>query len=102
MGSLMGKDYPHMIYLFSSFIGQELGMGNKFLDERKINTITNVCCPFCDTGSLKLSRVKANYSGGANPLPPTKHHVGNSYEFRCSNEECDARFFGSYTWMHID
>ena len=72
------------------------------LDVRKVGEVTSSNCPFCETGSLKLIKVDPKYSGGANPLPPTKYHVGNSYEFCCSNKECDGKFFGSYTWMHID
>ena len=100
MGSFMGSD-AHALYLFESFIRDKLQMGSR-LDAREIGKVTSINCPFCETGFLKLIKVDPKYSGGASPLPATQHYVGNSYEFLCSNEECDCRFFGSCTWLHID
>jgi len=93
----------HTIHLFESFIREKLSGGRLdaepvFQEER----ITKVGCPFCQKGFLKISKVTPQYSGGPSPVPMTMHHVGNRYEYICSNPECDAKFMGTYTWMYID
>lgn len=101
MGRLIS---PNTIYLFESFMEEKLRVSGGLLasllsEEEKT---TDVGCPFCQEGFLKLTKVKPQYSGGLSKVPTTKHHVGNEYEYVCSNPKCDGRFVGSYTWMHID
>lgn len=93
---------PKTIYLHPSFVGNKLGGGSLVLLE-EVGRGTNIGCPFCREGRLKLAAVTPEYSGGPRSFPPsTMHHVGNKYEYRCSNPECEGRFVGTYIWMHID
>ena len=69
--------------------------------ERK-DEVTKVGCPFCKEGSLKLESKKPKYSGSPRPTPTTLHHVGNDYEFSCTNLSCSGKFLGTNTWMYID
>jgi len=99
MGTLMS---PHTIFLFGSFIQEKLKgsmLDAVSFDEEKI---TKVGCPFCKDGFLKLVKVEPQYSGGPRRVPSVMHHVGNRYEYVCSNPKCDGRFVGTYTWMYID
>lgn len=101
MGILIGEKIVH---LFDSFIREKLG-GSIFdaqaIFEKK-DSITKVGCPFCKEGFLKLEKVEPDYSGGPHAVPMTLHHVGNKYEYSCSNSNCPARFYGTHTWMYID
>lgn len=100
MGRLIS---PNTIYLFESFMRKKLRLwgllDTTLSDEEKT---TEVSCPFCQQGFLKLNKVKPEYNGGPGSAPTVKHHVGNRYEYLCSNPKCDGKFLGDYTWMHID
>lgn len=95
--------YEKLVHLFDSFLRDKLGAS--MLDARSFfqkSEPTKVGCPFCKKGFLRLENVQPEYSGGPHPVPMNMRHVGNKYEYGCSNSECGARFFGTYTWMHID
>ena len=68
----------------------------------KVGKATEVICPFCKRGNLKLNRIEPQYSGGPSPTPTTLHRTGDTYEFSCSGLDCAGRFSGTYTWMYID
>lgn len=101
----MGTTYPltpKTIYLHPSFIRENLG-GGRLSVHFEVGKDTNVSCPFCQEGRLQLASVEPEYSGGPRAFPPpVMHHVGNRYEFKCSNPNCDGRFVGTYQWMWID
>ncbi len=100
----MGKlTSPNSIYLYNSFIRDKLNPGILNTEPKKEGEITNIGCPFCKNGFLKLSTVKPKYSGGLRGgVAHTLHHTGNWYEYVCSNPNCNGRFAGEYTWMWID
>ena len=91
---------PHkMIHLFELFIREKMGASS--LDEfSPEKVITEVGCPFCKKGLLKLTGIEPKYSGGI--PPPMPRHVGNFYKYDCSNQKYGGKFFGTYTWMYID
>ena len=101
MGTLIQEK---TILLFGPFIGKELK--GSLLDAEPIlqkeGEVTKVRCPFCESGYLKLKEVKTEYGGGLERVPSVKYHVGNEYEYICSNSNCDGKFIGSCTWIHID
>lgn len=76
------------VLLSDSFISKKL-LGKK------------VGCPFCKDGSLVTERQEPIYSGGPRPSS-VMHHVGNRYEYACSNSYCNGRFTGTTRWMWID
>jgi len=94
--------YPNSIYLYNSFIRDKLNPGTLDTELRKEGEITNIGCPFCKNGFLKLITVKPRYSGGLGRVARTQHHTGNWYEYVCSNPDCSGKFSGEYTWMWID
>ena len=96
----MPEQLPHWIYLFPSFISEKGLSVSRLFDG--IGQLSNVTCPFCKNGVLRLAKIEPIYSGGANPHPSTLHHVGNKLEYDCSNTVCDATFSGNYRWMWID
>jgi len=103
MGYTIDAEEPHKVFLHESFLEEKLKASGSNLGGFSGGTVTNVGCPFCKKGSLKLEKIQPHYAG--NPrvgIPSIMHHVGNSYEFVCSNSKCDGRFSGSYTWMYID
>ena len=91
------------IYLFDSFLRDKLGASQLDADPifRKKDP-TQVGCPFCKTGFLKLEMVKPNYSGAPGRVPRELYHSGNSYRYICSNDNCKAIFYGNYRWLYID
>ena len=105
MGNVMNQAMPHMVWLSGRFLQEKLGAS--LFDplpgwERKT---PKVGCPFCKEASregfLKLKSVEPTFSSGMHPLS-RKEHVGNHYDYKCSNQECDAEFTGVYQWMYID
>lgn len=94
----------HTIFLFDSLIQKKLRPCSleifPTLSEKE--KITNIGCPFCEKGFLKLSKIEPKYSGGLGRVSSTQYHVGNNYEWVCSNPECDGKFLGDHTWMYID
>jgi hypothetical protein len=100
MGIRMGDK---QLFLYDSFLSKKLNLGT-FVDFFNLPAQTNIKCPFCKDGILILTTVEPNYSGGRPSIVPYAklHHVGNSYNFKCSDNKCKALFFGNYTWMHID
>jgi len=95
---------PTTIQLSSKFLQDELGVMrfDAHPDWQEGGKVTHVGCPFCKQGFLKLGKVEPEYRGGMDPLPQTKEHTANKYEYVCSNNECNGRFFGVYQWMWID
>lgn len=96
---------PHTIYLHRLFLRDKLqppifGVGLGWHQQE----ITNIGCPFCREGFLKLEEVNPAYSGGPHPdpVPSSMHHIGNRCKYICSNDECDGIFVGIYQWMWID
>ncbi len=100
MGHILMLELPHWMYLFPSFISEKGLPVSRLFDG--IGQLSNVTCPFCKNGVLRLAKIEPIYSGGANPNPSTLHHVGNKLEYDCSNPVCDAIFSGDYRWMWID
>lgn len=99
MGVEIGKKH---IFLWNGFMPKSLQvcqLDATFFKEAKL---TNVTCPYCKKGLLRLEEVKPVYSGGMHPVPPIMRHTGNEYSYICSNQECNAHFFGHYQWMWID
>ncbi len=74
-------------------------LGYSFIQEKLIGK--RVGCPFCNVGSLVLVNQDPIYSGGPRPSG-AMHHVGDSYEYACSNPQCEGRFTGTTRWMWID
>lgn len=100
MGHLMA---PDMVSLFDSFLRDKLDVSNLDAALAKYEKgDTNIGCPLCKNGTLKLVEIEPVYSGGMARVPSTKHHVANNYEYRCSNEECSTLFLGRFQWMWID
>jgi len=100
MGCVFPKDCGNKIRLNSSFMKKELGLGG--MDDNSLfspGQITEVLCPFCKQGSLKLKRIAPAYSDGGYGFG-TVYHIGNDYEFECS-AGCGADFFGNIQWMNI-
>lgn len=98
MGFVIGTK---SIVLNSSFIGKELGLGGMGgIDLSSIGKLSEVFCPFCQRGKLRLKSVKPVHSSGSNSFG-TSHHVGNEYDFDCS-EGCGAMFSGEIIWMFVD
>lgn len=104
----MGRVFGHTIVLFESFVREELKERGLFdnpswlssLEEKE--KIRNVRCPFCEKGLLKLVKVEPIYQEGIAKIPQTKQHVGNRYEYACTNPKCDGVFKGEYQWAFID
>lgn len=48
---------------------------------------TNIICSFCEEGRLQLKKVR--------PLGNVfdSRHIGNYYQYKCTNMECNAEFF---------
>lgn len=91
MGFLVASEsLPHSVSLSSLFLTKHLGV-TRF---DNTSSTTNVGCPFCKEGRLRLINVDPTVSHG--------HHVGNGYSYDCSNGSCDGTFSGSYRWMYID
>lgn len=97
------QSLPHLVSLSRSFLSEKL-KASRFnrMPIREEKTMTKIGCPFCNNGSLKLVKVEPQYSGGMSPTPASMQHVGNGYEYVCSNDECDARFIGTFQWAWID
>lgn len=100
MGALISPEIlPHTVHLSESFLRDKLRVSG-WLDERRLlrkepEEVTNIGCPFCRKGSLKLIMVEPVYSGGLSPTPSSMRHVANKYEYVCSTDECDGRFSGT-------
>ena len=99
MGTLLS---PNTIFLFESFIRDKLKGNMLDIDSLGEEKTTKVGCPFCKDGLLKLVKVEPKYSGGPRRVLSVMHHVGNKYEYICSNPDCAGKFVGTYTWTHID
>lgn len=104
MGSIVAPgSLPHFIYLSRSFLEKKLrAFRHDRMPIREGKAITKIGCPFCNNGFLKLTKVEPKYSGGMSLIPDRMERVGNEYEYICSNDECDARFIGTYQWAWID
>lgn len=87
------------IIFYEDFLCGELNMGDP-CDERSVGKITEIFCPFCKKGHIRLKAVEPILSGRARDSGPKKR-VGNNYEFDCS-ENCGATFSGQTEWMKID
>ncbi|MBU2540105.1 hypothetical protein KJ786_03015 [Patescibacteria group bacterium] len=87
------------IILYKDFLIKELDMGDP-CDDRSVGKVTEVFCPFCNKGHIRLTKIEPIFSRGARSYGNLKH-VGNIYEFDCS-ENCGAYFSGSFEWMKID
>ena len=104
MGSHVSKD-PPMIWLSDTFLKKELGISiftpsfNEFVKKS-----VNIGCPFCKKGHLQLLKIEPVYEGGmlSGPVPSSKEHTADDYNFKCSNQKCPATFYGRYRWMNID
>ena len=93
------QSFPHTIHLSKLFIRDELGAS--MFDGKpgwEKEEVTNIGCPFCKKGRLKLIKVERVYSDDLSPTRGETKHIGNDYEYVCSNDECDGRFFGTYEW----
>ena len=89
------KIAPNTIHLDESFMRDKLKVS--IFDgspDRKKET-TNIGCPFCNKGFLKL--VSAYHERVSNRSAPTN----TQYEYTCSNDECDGIFSGLYRWRRI-
>ena len=64
--------------------------------EMEIGKLSNVLCPFCEKGVLKLVSIDPDYQ----MVFPQMYHTGNHYVYECS-EECGGLFTGDYsnTWI---
>jgi len=64
--------------------------------ELDIGKLSNVLCPFCEKGILKLVSISPEYQ----IVFPQRYHTGNSYVYEC-NQECGGLFTGTYsnTWI---
>ena len=91
MGAVAPPEIGKFISLDSSFISNELIKGVS------PGKNTDVCCPFCKKGYLRLIKVEPIYSSGSDPYGP-KYYVGDSYKYDCS-AGCGARFSGKVQWM---
>lgn len=89
------KIAPNTIYLFESFMRDKLKVSifDGSPDWKK--ETTNIGCPLCNKGFLKL--VSAYHEHDSMRSPP----VVTQYEYTCSNDECDGTFSGSYRWRRI-
>ena len=101
MGIRLGSN-PHHLFMHRGFMGKIGQLGFPGDLGRQPGDITDVECPFCKEGRLKVLSVQPVYSGGARSVPVTQQHVGNQYAFVCSNDKCDGRFFGTHQWLWID
>ena len=104
MGSHVSKD-PPMIHLSETFLTKKLGISQITLSfDSTIKESANIGCPCCKQGHLQLFEAKPIYEGGmfSGPVPETKKHTADDYNFKCSNQKCPATFYGSYRWMYID
>ena len=100
MGYVCSLEPGKAIYLNSSFISKELGLGGMGnIDNISLGKNTEVFCPFCNNGHIRLKSITPLYSSGSANMGP-RYHVGNYYEFDCS-AEYGAIFLGSIEWMHI-
>ena len=94
---------PHkMISLHESFIQEVLRKGKRLEETnpvfREEEIMTQVGCPFCERGVLKLESIKEILSPESK-LAPIGTHIGNHYKYGCSNPDCEAKFIGDYTWF---
>jgi len=93
-------DERKFVFLSEKFISEKLNPQQTYQNSTPNEPPTNVICPFCREGRLKLKTVEPRYSGGPNNFVSKKDHVGNDYEYGCT--QCEASFKGSVTWMYID
>ena len=94
MGRLI---YDKTIILKESFLTDVLMAASL-----QVGKATNVVCPFCQKGFLKLNQMEPIYSGGVHPRPAIKEHTGDTYEFICTGEDCKGKFEGTYIFKNID
>ncbi len=94
---LMGRvsDENGKVYLFESFLEKlirSMGLNVENVSSWK-NRSTEVDCPFCKKGILKLVRIVPRATGGPRQYPPEMLQLGYVYTFECS--KCRRRFIGS-------
>jgi len=86
-------DSGNTIFLSDIFISRELGLGQWSVDSFFSGRKTDIFCPFCGVGFLRVVILTPIYQMG--------HYVGIGCEFDCSNS-CGGFFCGSVQWMYID
>lgn len=92
-GKAQDSHYPHVVFLSASFLKKV--MNARFSDwedqSPKIGQETNIGCPICKQGGLKLHSIERVYSKS-----PKKGNVisGNFYKYSCSNADCQGKFMG--------
>jgi hypothetical protein len=96
----MPEEAPHWMLLHKWFIRDKNLQTSNYAAE--IKKLTNVTCPFCKVGVLRLIKAEPFYSGGLGSRPSALRHVGDDLEYDCSNEKCDAKFEGRTQWTWID
>ncbi len=103
MGVVLEIGGSIMISLNNSFLTEELGLGcYGNLDHARVGKETEIFCPFCQKGKIRLKEIKPLFSSGSASRCGPRLHVGNNYNLDCSNDECDSSFTGEVTWMYID
>lgn len=102
----MGKLVPgkKMILLHGRFLLNRLQPKQYYPDyENPDEEPFNVICPFCKQGNLQLKRVEPITSNLGNPPGSFRRHIGNRYEYKCTNDKvCPAVFLGEldFTGAH--
>jgi hypothetical protein len=103
IGTMLPGTNGHMIFLNDSFASKLISLcGGGLQLLRQEGKTTEYECPICHNGRIRVKKLIPDYSGGCRPVPSTMRHVGDTIDCDCTNPECKAIFFGSYTFMYID
>ncbi|MFC1678459.1 hypothetical protein ACFLZ9_01835 [Patescibacteria group bacterium] len=110
MKLMMFEEDPPNMWIQDDFVSEHLTewvirIEKIHTDDPEELKVSNVRCPFCKQGLIRIINIKPDFSYGAfgrqGPLPRS-HHTDNNYHFDCTNEDCGARFYGSECIMRID
>jgi hypothetical protein len=66
-----------------------------FVKAHKNEELIPVTCPYCNVGYLILKNKKPIEHMGAKPQGMRPNIIGTDYIYKCSNDGCAGKFFGS-------
>lgn len=88
MGYVVPASVGGRVIILNNFAWEELGFFNGV---SKIGDVSDVFCPFCQKGYIRITKIEPIYSAGPGRFDP-RCYVGDNYELNCS-AECGAVFF---------